>query len=64
MAFEDWGHFNIWKGGGSGTVGGARQTNGSSTTEKAARLSLLGLEKINCINMVEQKENLVLKNLL
>ena len=63
MAFEDWGHFNRWKGGGSGTVGGARQTNGSSMTEKAARLALLGLEKINGINMVEQKGNLVPKNL-
>lgn len=53
MAFEDWGHFNRWKGGGSGTVGRACQTNGSSTAEKEARLYLLGLEKINGINMAE-----------
>lgn len=52
MAFEDWGHFDRWKGGGSGTVGRACQTNGSSTTEKEARQHLLWGE-INAINMVE-----------
>lgn len=34
-------------------MGRACQTNGSSTAEKEARLYLLGLEKINGINMVE-----------